>query len=59
MADTRRLTIRPLERDDWPLVERLLGTRGACAGCWCMEMRNPRGNADAPRPDDLARGRVG
>jgi len=43
MADTRRLTIRPLERDDWPLVEQLFGTRGACAGCWCMEMRNPRG----------------
>jgi GNAT superfamily N-acetyltransferase len=40
---TPRLTTRALRPDDWPLVTRLFGDNGACAGCWCMEWRRPRG----------------
>ena len=34
--------IRPLDCDDWPVVETLFGPRGACGGCWCMWWRVPR-----------------
>ena len=34
---------RELKRTDWPLVARLFGPNGACAGCWCMWWRLPRG----------------
>ena len=33
------LTCRELTPRDWPLVERLFGPSGACAGCWCMYWR--------------------
>jgi GNAT superfamily N-acetyltransferase len=33
------LTIRELRSSDWPVVERLFGPSGACAGCWCMFWR--------------------
>ncbi|MBI1825706.1 MAG: GNAT family N-acetyltransferase [Planctomycetes bacterium] len=35
--------VRPLTSDDWPIVERLFGPKGACGGCWCMLWRVPRG----------------
>ena len=35
--------VRPLKRNDWPMVEALFGERGACGGCWCMFWRLPRG----------------
>lgn len=38
-----RLTARPLECSDWPVVTRLFGGNGACGGCWCMHWRMQRG----------------
>jgi GNAT superfamily N-acetyltransferase len=37
------ITVRPLRRNDWPLILKLFGERGACGGCWCMWWRVPRG----------------
>jgi GNAT superfamily N-acetyltransferase len=37
------ITVRPLQPDDWPLIEWLFGAKGACGGCWCMWPRVPRG----------------
>jgi GNAT superfamily N-acetyltransferase len=37
------ITTRTLTADDWPIVEQLFGRNGACAGCWCMYWRVPRG----------------
>jgi len=31
----RSFTVRDITRTDWPLVERVLGPRGGCGGCWC------------------------
>lgn len=42
-AETGPISIRPLTPDDWPVVERLFGEKGACGGCWCMYWRVPRG----------------
>jgi GNAT superfamily N-acetyltransferase len=44
MKGTRRdrgaaLRVRPLAPDDWPIVLRLFGDKGACGGCWCMLWR--------------------
>ena len=39
------MTIRPIARDDWRLIEQLFGERGACGGCWCMYWHAPPGNA--------------
>ena len=36
-----RLSVRPLEKSDWPAIEALFGERGACGGCWCMAWRRP------------------
>lgn len=33
----------PLTTDNWGDLEALFGPRGACAGCWCMWWRLPRG----------------
>ena len=35
------LRVRPLQPDDWPIVEKLFGANGACGGCWCMWWRMP------------------
>jgi len=43
MHDSTRIRCSPLEPRHWPAVERLFGTRGACAGCWCMFWRAPYG----------------
>ena len=37
------LIARALRADDWPNIETLFGTNGACGGCWCMWWRLPRG----------------
>lgn len=37
--------MRDLARDDWPVLERLFGPRGACGGCWCMTWRVRAGKA--------------
>ena len=34
---------RPLQANDWPVIEELFGAKGACGGCWCMWWRLPRG----------------
>jgi GNAT superfamily N-acetyltransferase len=38
------LVVRPVGPGDFPLVERLFGPQGACAGCWCMDWRRGRGD---------------
>lgn len=35
----RRLEVVPATPERWPDLERLFGSRGACAGCWCMFWR--------------------
>ena len=40
---TRKITVRPVCPDDWPIIEKLFGANGACGGCWCMWARLPRG----------------
>jgi GNAT superfamily N-acetyltransferase len=37
------ITVRLLRHDDWPVIEELFGSNGACGGCWCMWPRVPRG----------------
>jgi GNAT superfamily N-acetyltransferase len=39
---TPPLEFAPLTVERWPDVERLLGPRGGCAGCWCMLWRLSR-----------------
>ena len=33
------LKLEPLARENWSKFERLFGSRGACANCWCMYYR--------------------
>ena len=33
------LVVRPLTPEQWPALEDLFGSRGACNGCWCMYWR--------------------
>ncbi len=33
------ITIREIADTDFPLIEKLFGPNGACAGCWCMFWR--------------------
>jgi len=40
---TPYVKVRALTPEDWPIVERLFGPKGACGGCWCMLWRLPRG----------------
>jgi len=40
------VSIRPLTRRDWPIVEKLFGPNGACGGCWCMAWRVPKGGKE-------------
>lgn len=37
------VAVAPLGPDDWSVVERLFGPRGAVGGCWCMHWRVERG----------------
>jgi GNAT superfamily N-acetyltransferase len=38
-----KLALRELTPELWPAYEELFGEKGACAGCWCMYWRLPRG----------------
>jgi GNAT superfamily N-acetyltransferase len=38
-ATAGAVTVKPLGGNDWPAVERLFGSKGACGGCWCMWWR--------------------
>lgn len=38
---TSRLRVLPLTPARWPDLVELFGRKGACAGCWCMWMRQP------------------
>jgi len=40
------LVIRPAGPEDFASIEQLFGPRGACAGCWCMWWRAPKGGKD-------------
>lgn len=42
-AKTSALALRPVSPDDWPLIVKLFGDKGACGGCWCMWWRVPKG----------------
>ncbi len=37
------ITVRELQKDDWPGIEELFGSKGACGGCWCMHWRVEKG----------------
>jgi GNAT superfamily N-acetyltransferase len=37
------ISVRPLTSNDWPVIVRLFGDKGACGGCWCMWWRVPMG----------------
>jgi len=41
LPPARRRHARPVTKDDFPILERLLGASGACGGCWCMYWRVP------------------
>ena len=43
------LRLLPLTADRWSDLEALFGTRGACAGCWCMWWRLPRADFERQR----------
>jgi len=34
-----KMTVKPLTKKTWKDFENLLGSRGACGGCWCMTWR--------------------
>lgn len=38
------IKVRALAPEDWPLLARLFGSKGACGGCWCMHWLMPRGH---------------
>ncbi len=40
-SPARRRHARPIESDDFPILEQLFGANGACGGCWCMYWRVP------------------
>jgi GNAT superfamily N-acetyltransferase len=46
MASPPELEIQPLTPDCWGDLEELFGSRGACAGCWCMWWLLPRREFD-------------
>jgi GNAT superfamily N-acetyltransferase len=39
------ITCRAAAHDDGPVIARLFGVNGACAGCWCMHWRVEKGGA--------------
>lgn len=43
MGALNNLTVRVVRPADWARIETLFGANGACAGCWCMWPRLPRG----------------
>ena len=53
-----KLTFRPLTKDEWPALEALFGANGACAGCWCMYWRLPKGEWKGPQSQRNARNKV-
>lgn len=44
-----KITCHPLTPERWADVEKLFGSRGACAGCWCMWFKRSRKEFDAAR----------
>jgi GNAT superfamily N-acetyltransferase len=48
-SDKYKPTIHPLTPERWPDLEQLFGSRGACAGCWCMWFRLKRSTFSAQR----------
>lgn len=50
-----KLVFRPATPARWPDVEKLFGTRGACAGCWCMFWRLRRREWEAGKGESNRR----
>jgi hypothetical protein len=46
------LTCAALDAERWPDLERLIGTRGGCGGCWCMWWRLPRSVFERGKGED-------
>jgi len=44
---SEELVVHPLVSDRWEDLEALLGSRGACAGCWCMYWRQTQREFEA------------
>jgi hypothetical protein len=42
-VSSQKVRFRELTPEDWPLVRKLFGSRGACGGCWCMHWRREKG----------------
>lgn len=49
------LIFRPLTKELWPALEALFGKSGACAGCWCMYWRLPKGEWRSARAKNKER----
>jgi len=43
LKQSKKLVVRALTNEDWPVIETLFGDKGACGGCWCMSWRVPKG----------------
>ena len=43
VATKDRIAVKEITAGDWPLIEKLFGSRGACGGCWCMHWRREKG----------------
>ncbi len=39
MSSNTPFTAEPLNENTWPLFEDLMGPKGGCGGCWCMNYR--------------------
>lgn len=46
MPKAATLIVRAIAPDDWDVIVRLFGSRGACGGCWCMHWRVSKGGRD-------------
>jgi GNAT superfamily N-acetyltransferase len=42
-SEVAAIELKLLAPEDWPLVERLFGSKGATGGCWCMWWRRRGG----------------
>jgi GNAT superfamily N-acetyltransferase len=42
-SSTAALSLKPIQKTDWPAVELLFGPNGAAGGCWCQWWRVEKG----------------
>lgn len=48
-VETQQFQAKPLTPENWPDLQRLFGTRGACGGCWCNWWLVPRRQFEAQK----------